>query len=273
MEARLEPDTYGLLLADVPKEICKRLFPRTAPGAYRQQFADLAAAQAQLTQASTVAQRDAAIGLVKNALRALPEATELRGLRVDVAIHDPASGADYWVDTSTVHTSSVAHLPAELNALKARREAALIAAQQHSVDLLELQPCPSVVKREQEKIAKYAILTTMAQKQLAEHKRQTAPALHPFVLTDNGEFGPAADALQEVIVAAYKKQPYHRLDGVPLAQRVLAFRQRFRNEIAMALAAGLGAMACSAGIPWGNLAEIIARGDPNLSPPLTNINR
>ena len=219
MEARLEPDTYGLLLGDVPKEICKHLFPRTPPGVYRQQFADLAAAQAQLTQVSTVAQRDAAVKEVKQALQALPESTELRGLRVDVAIHDPATGADHWVDTSTVHTSSLAYLPAELNALKARRQAALVAAQQHSPDPLEFQPSPSVIKREQEKIAKYAILTTMAQKQITEHKRQTAPVLHPFVLTDNGEFGPAADALQEVIVEAYKRQPYHRLDGITLAQR------------------------------------------------------
>ena len=113
----------------------------------------------------------------------------------------------------------------------------------------------------------------MAQKQIMEHKRQTAPVLHPFVLTDNGEFGPAADALQEVIVEAYKRQPYHRLDGITLAQRVLAFRQKFRNEIAMALAAGLGAMACNAGVPWGNLSEIIARGDPNLVPPKASAGR
>ena len=225
-----------------------------------------------MTQASTTAQRSAAIEAVKLALRALPESTDLRGLRVDVAIHDPTSGADYWVDTSTVHTSSLTHLPAELNSLKARKQAALVAAQQHVPDLLELQPSPAVVKREQDKIAKYAILTTMAHKQVAEQKRQAPPVLFPFVLTDNGEFGPAADALQEVLVETYRKQPYHRLDGVSAAQRVIAFRQKFRNEVAMALAAGLGAMACNAGVPWGPVADIIARGDPNLGP-LANNNR
>ena len=56
------------------------------------------------------------------------------------------------------------------------------------------------------------------------------------------------------------------MDGITNAQRAIAFRQKFRNEIVMALAAGLGAMACSAGVPWGGFAEVVARGDLNLAP-------
>lgn len=258
MEAQVEPDTYGLLLADVPKEVCRHLFPRRPPTDYKQQFEQLAAAQAELLEASSPPQRLAAVEQVQRSLQALPGPTELRGLRIDVAIHDPTTGMDYWVDTSTVHTSSVSHLPVELKAWRTRRQAANVAAEQNCVDTLEMEPSPSVVKREQQKKTKYAILMSLAQRQIIEHKRQTLPALSPFVLTDNGEIGPAANTLQEQIVEAFRRRPRSQMDGITTAQRVMAFRQKFRNEIVMALAAGLGAMACNAGVPWGPLTDLIA---------------
>ena len=56
--------------------------------------------------------------------------------------------------------------------MKARKEAAHLAIQQGNPDLPDLQPSPSVVKREKEKITKYAFLTTMEQRQVADQKRR-----------------------------------------------------------------------------------------------------
>ena len=87
-------------MGDIPKEICRRLFPRRIPGT---QFENLL----QLSQAPTTAERETAIANVQQALRDLPESTDMRGLRLDVEIPDP--GAASWVDTSTVHTPSIAY--------------------------------------------------------------------------------------------------------------------------------------------------------------------
>ena len=139
-----------------------------------------------------------------------------------------------------------------------------MADKQNCIDPIEKDPSPAVVKREQEKRVKYAVLLTIARKQIVEQKRLLPPTLCPFVLTDNGEFGSAADALQDAIVEAYRRRPYYGMDGVSTTQRTTAFRLKFRCEIAMALAAGLGAMACAAGAPWGHVTELIARGEFNL---------
>ena len=52
---------------------------------------------------------------------------DLTGLRVDVAISDPDTGAERWVDVSTVHTTSRSYLNAEFTHAKRQVAAAEIA--------------------------------------------------------------------------------------------------------------------------------------------------
>jgi hypothetical protein len=174
----------------------------------------------------------------------------MSGLRVDVARSDPETGAERWVDVSTVHTTSQSYLKAEYEDVKRRVAAAELAVEPACNPAL-LDPSPAVAAREKLKRDKYAILVAIAAKQTAEYKRSATPAIAPFVLSDNGEMGPSANELQEWLVDAYRRrQQGPALDGVSVSQRVLDFRRRLRLQVMTALAAGVGSMTCAAGRPW-----------------------
>ena len=112
-----------------------------------------------------------------------------------------------------------------------------------------------MLKREAEKNHKYSRLITVAQKQAKEKKRLQAPTFSAFIVSDFGDLSPKAQELQEWIVSAYARKcssEGQRADGCTVADRTRAFRQRFKLDVQLAIAAGLGAMLLTAGQPFEN---------------------
>ena len=94
----------------------------------------------------------------------------------------------------------------------------------------------------------------VAKKQFAEHKRPTIPKFMPFIVSDCGELSPMANDLGDWLVEQYKRKLIKdgtRADGYTTSQLLHRFRHRLKIGVQEAIAAGLGAMICSAGRPWG----------------------
>ena len=148
-----------------------------------------------------------------------------------------------------VHTTSPSYERAELKTAERRRLAAYVAQNNYASRPPDLIPSPTVLAREQIKIEKYRRLVLVAQKQTKEGKRVRNPVFSPFVVSDNGEFGPLALKFQEWLVGCYKDliiaKP--RDDGLKLNDLVRDFRRRFRLTVQFAMAAGIGGMINTAG--------------------------
>ena len=95
----------------------------------------------------------------------------------------------------------------------------------------------------------------MAQKQTKEKKRLQCPTFNPFIVSDFGDLSPAAIELQEWLVSAFAKKCERegaRSDGCNKADMVRSFRQKFKLNVQLAVASGLGGMLLTAGQPWGH---------------------
>ncbi len=74
-------------------------------------------------------------------------------------------------------------------------------------------------------------------------------------MSDFGDLSPSAIDLQEWIVTSYAKKcelDGPRADGCCTADLVRSFRQRFKLDVQLAVAAGFGGMLLTAGQPFGN---------------------
>ena len=130
-----------------------------------------------------------------------------------------------------------------------------IAATFELPDYLKAQPSPSLLKREAEKNFKYSRLITVAQKQTKEKKRLHCPTFTAFIVSDFGDLSPAALELQEWLVTAYAKKCERegtRADGCNSADLIRSFRQKFKLNVQLAIASGLGGMLLTAGQPFGH---------------------
>ena len=188
---------------------------------------------------------------------ALPllKASELKGLRIDAAIENPVTGETKWTDVSVMHTSAASYVGAEMKSIGEKINASNISATFELPDYLKTKPSPSLLKRQAEKSLKYSRLITVAQKQTKEKKRLQCPDFNPFVVSDFGDLSPAAIELQEWLVTAYAKKCERegaRLDGCNLADMVRSFRQKFKLNVQLAVASGLGSMLLTAGQPFGH---------------------
>ena len=136
-----------------------------------------------------------------------------------------------------------------------RRSLPPIAATFQLPDYLKAKPSPSLLKREAEKSFKYSRLITVAQKQTKEKKRLQCPVFNSFIVSDFGDLSPAAIELQEWLVTAYAKKVERegaRPDGCNKADMVRSFRQKFKLNVQLAIASGLGGMLLTAGQPFGH---------------------
>jgi len=182
------------------------------------------------------------------------KAHELKGLRIDAAIENTITGETKWTDVSVVHTSSVSYVDAELKAVGQKINTSNIAATFELPDYLKVQPSPSLLKREAEKNLKYSRLITVAQRQTKEKKRRQCPTFNSFIVSDFGDLSPAALELQEWLVSAFAKKCERegaRDDGCSSADLVRGFRQKFKLNVQLAVASGLGGMLLTAGQPFG----------------------
>ena len=177
---------------------------------------------------------------------------ELKGLRIDAAIENPVTGETRWTDVSVTHTSAASYADAELKAVAHKINSSNIAATFELPDYLKVQP---LLKREAEKNLKYSRLITVAQKQTKEKKRLQCPTFTAFIVSDFGDLSPAALELQEWLVTAYAKKCERdgaRADGCNSADLIRSFRQKFKLNVQLAIASGLGGMLLTAGQPFGH---------------------
>ena len=117
-------------------------------------------------------------------------------------------------------------------------------------------PSPTVVAKETDKRDKYSRLLLVTKKQYTEGKRVSLPTFSPFIMSDFGEFSPAAMELIEWIVDQFKAKCIRegrRNDGVTTPEMVRTFRHKIRMGVLFGVASGMGMMLQAAGLPWGNL--------------------
>ena len=117
------------------------------------------------------------------------------------------------------------------------------------------EPRHALLKREAEKNHKYSRLIPVAQKQTKDKKRLHCPSFNSFIVSDYGDVSPAALELQEWLVTAYAKKCERegaRADGCNSTDMIRAFRQRFKLNVQLAIASGLGGMLLTAGQPFGH---------------------
>ena len=78
---------------------------------------------------------------------------------------------------------------------------------------------------------------------------------HFCFFSDFGDLSPDAIELQEWIVTAFAKKCERegpRVDGCSSADLIRTFRQRFKLNVQLAIASGLGGMLLTAGQPFGH---------------------
>ena len=149
-------------------------------------------------------------------------------------------------------------MPQQNSRSLARINVSNIAAAFELPDYLKSTPSPSLLKREAEKNHKYARLITVAQKQSKEKKRLQTPNFSAFIVSDYGDLSPVAMEFQEWLVATFAKKcerEVPRADGCSVSDLTRAFRWKFKLNIQLAIAAGLGAMILTAGHPFESKAR------------------
>jgi hypothetical protein len=257
LAVRVEPDTHNLLLGEFSKADCRRIFPKYASKQYQEKFqAVLNALEVVSSPACTISAEEKT-AYVQARIDALPvlKKHELKGLRIDAAIENPLTGETKWIDVSVTHTSAASYIDVELKAVGQKMTASNIAATFELPDYLRTKPSPSLLKREAEKKFKYSRLITVAQKQTKEKKRLQCPTFASFIVSDFGDLSPDAIELQEWLVTTFAKKCERegpRADGCANADMIRAFRQRFKLNVQLAIASGLGGMLLTAGQPFGN---------------------
>jgi hypothetical protein len=257
LNVRVEPATYDLLLGEFSRADCRRIFPKAASKLYQDKFqAVLNALEVVSSPACTISAEEKA-AYVQTRIDALPllKSTELQGLRIDAAIENPTTGETKWIDVSVMHTSAASYAQAELKSIGEKITASNVAATFQLPDYLRAKPSPSLQKREVEKTFKYSRLIAVAKKQTKEKKRLQCPTFNPFIVSDFGDLSPAAIELQEWLVSAYAKKCERegvRPDGCDRVSMIRSFRQKFKLNVQLAVASGLGGMLLTAGQPFGH---------------------
>jgi hypothetical protein len=257
LNVRVEPATYDLLLGEFSRADCRRIFPKVGSKAYQEKFqAVLNALEVISSPACTISPEEKAI-YVQTRIDALPllKKNELKGLRIDASIENPVTGETKWTDVSVMHISSPSYAAGELKSVGEQINSSNIAATFELPDYLKAKPSPSLLKREAEKNHKYSRLITVAQKQTKDKKRLHCPSFNSFIVSDYGDVSPAAIDLQEWLVTAYAKKCERegaRADGCNSTDMIRSFRQRFKLNVQLAIASGLGGMLLTAGQPFGH---------------------
>ena len=257
LSVRVEPATYDLLLGEFSRADCRRIFPKAASKVYKEKFQAVLNALELISSPACTISEDEKTAYVQVRIDALPllKPNELKGLRIDAAIENTLTGETKWTDVSVMHTTAASYLNAELKSLGDKINVSNIAATFELPDYLKAKPSPSLLKREAEKNLKYSRLITVAQKQTKDKKRLKCPIFNPFIVSDFGDLSPAAIEMQEWLVTAYAKKCERegaRADGCNLADLVRSFRQKFKLNVQLAIASGLGGMLLTAGQPFGH---------------------
>jgi hypothetical protein len=258
LETRKEPDTYSLLLGEFSKKECQRVFPKRVDKAYRASFEALSQAVDLTSSVECTLTPEQKQSFIQTKIDKLPilAKDDAAGLRIDASLVNMETGETIWIDASVVHTSSPSYADHELKAITKRQLSTATANLHKLPDVLLGEPSPTLLKRQNQKVEKYARLTMIAKKQCTEGKRSNIPKFMPFVVSDCGELSPCANEVEDWIVDQYKRKltkSGSRADGYTTSELVHKFRHKIKIGVQEAIAAGLGSMIQAAGRPWGGL--------------------
>jgi hypothetical protein len=250
-----EPDTHSLLLGEVSKQDCKRVFPKKASKRYKEAFTDLVNTIDMTTSSSCTLSDADKQTLIRQKTDALPllDPNDATGLRLDFAITNDSTGDTKWGDVTVVNTTSPSYSGAELKAIMSRQLSKNLSVASNLPDLMRSDPSPSLVTRQALKTEKYSRLMLIAGKQHRDGKRPKMPTFVPFAISNLGELSPAAVELHDWISDQFRLKCIKegaRADGCSAADLVYAFRRKLRVRTLFAVAAGIGSMICNAGLPW-----------------------
>jgi hypothetical protein len=242
----MEPATKALLLDEFSDEECHRIAPKTLS---KIRSAPLLEAIDRLKNASP-AEAPALGAAIMQEIAALPPGK--KGLRIDIDIVDPDTGASLWIDTAQVHPSC-----------KNYRKKSLAAARRildwertgQAAGLPRPAECTrgdSVTSVENKKKVKYLPLIAIAEKQLSQGLRYSRPDFKGFIVSHSLE--PSQDVvstlewLTTAFIKDFERKP-DRLDGLGLRECLIDFRRKFKARVAFASASGFGRACLAAGYP------------------------
>ena len=155
LNVRVEPDTYNLLLGELSKADCRRIFPKAASREYLDRFNAVLNALEVVSSPACLISDASKAAYVQARIGQLPilAKNELKGLRIDVALEDPTTGQTKWVDVSAMHTTCPSYVNAEMKAIGQSLNVSNIAEAFALPDYLRQRPNPSLLKKEIGKVA------------------------------------------------------------------------------------------------------------------------
>ena len=254
-----EPETFSLLLGEISKADCKRVFPKAASAAYKTAFTNLVnTIETVSTPSCTLSEPEKKV-LIQAKTDELPlhDPKDSKGLRIDFAITNDSTGEVKWGDVTVVNTTSPSVCAAEFKAISDRQISKILAVDLKLPDLLRTDASPALLGRQVIKCEKYSRLMLIAGKQFREGKRVKMPTFTPYAVSNFGELSPAAVELQDWISDQYRFKCVKegmRADGCTTPDLVRSFRRKLVMRTQLAIAAGIGGMICSAGLAWGSCA-------------------
>ena len=105
----------------------------------------------------------------------------------------------------------------------------------------------------QTKLDRYALLAALAERQVLDGLRASAPTILPVAVSTHGEFCPGAVRVQEWLTGKYRARLLlegDRDDGEKTEGLTAAFRREFRSSLLVASCKGLADMLIAAGMPF-----------------------
>ena len=255
LATRTEPDTHSLLLGEFSPKECRRVFPKQMSLPYQAAFEKLSQAQDYIASIHCNLSLEQKQIYIQKKIDLLPvHDGDAVGLRIDVCLENTETGETKWVDASVAHPTCASYRVKELKEIAKRRLTAAVTEMHMLPQAWTQEPGPTLLDCEAKKKAKYGRLVMIAARQHLDGKRTSVPVFNPFVVSDFGEFAPAALELQEWLVNQYRRKCVKlgaRADGCNLEQLVQQFRHRLKVGVQLAIAGGLGNMIQAAGLPWG----------------------
>ena len=176
LNVRVEPATYELLLGEFSRADCRRIFPKAASKLYMEKFqAVLNALETVSSPACTISAEEKA-AYVQTRIDALPllKAHELKGLRIDAAFENPATGETKWTDVSVMHTSAASYVNAEMKSVGEKINASNIAATFQVPDTLPQSQTQSISAQARSR-KKLQILQAYHCSTEADERKETPP--------------------------------------------------------------------------------------------------
>lgn len=255
VQATREPETYTLLHEAFSREDCRRVFPKRPSDAYRTAFKKLQDFEFTCRQNDCKIPPEQQAIMKRQLLDALPliDKADSKGLRVDIALVDDATGEERWVDVTSVNTAAHACVDTEMHHTADKMHSQQI-AHDAKVPHIPQRTSPALTNREKFKKSKYARLITVADKQFYDRQRTSKPGFIPFAMSTAGELGPDAHSLIAWLIDKFRlkcKAQGRRADGMTVRELVADFHRRLRVTLQFAMAAGMGQLIAEAGTATG----------------------